>query len=68
MFNKIVYGIVGFGLGAFLFFNSMICAYRFYIGYSQVMGSQEWLASFIMTFLAGIILVFFTQKIIRAIS
>ena len=65
MFKKIIYGTLGFGTGSFLLFNSIICLYRFYTNYSQIMGPKEWLISFIITFLSGTLLIIFTQKIIR---
>ena len=63
--KKIIYGLLGFGLGAFMLFNSAVCFYRFHSGYENIPSPDVWLASFIVTLAAGLTLITFSALLIR---
>ncbi|PCI93536.1 hypothetical protein COB11_05130 [Candidatus Aerophobetes bacterium] len=63
--KKVLFWIFGIFLGCFMLVNSAICFYRYLNGYSRVTSPQEWLTSFILTFVVGVVLIIWTSLLLK---
>lgn len=64
MVKKTLFCIFGFGLGAFMLFNSVVAFNRFLHGY-RLLEPYEWMFSSIITSLVGVILIIWTYLLIK---
>ena len=65
MLRKIIFSVMGFGLGLFMLFNSVVVFSKFIKGAAWELTSQEKLFSIVISCLVGLVLVIWTYLLVK---